>query len=93
MDLLEIGEVVRGARKRAQMTQERLAECVGCNRRTVIRLETGAGEDVRMQTLLNMLTVLDLDLDIVPRGGRPRPDFVMGTDPEDDPDPMDGPRP
>lgn len=56
-------------RKSQGLTHQQLAERAGVSRMTIQRME--AGEDVRLQTMLDALRVLNMDLLIVPELLRP----------------------
>jgi transcriptional regulator with XRE-family HTH domain len=72
MDGLAIN--LRTARRRANMTQERLAELADVGAGTVARLELG-GEDPKLSTLTKLAAALEVDLwDLIPTedGHNPR---------------------
>ena len=62
------GELVREARKRAGLTQARLAELAGTTQSAIARLERG-GRPPRIDTLLRIAEALQCDLvvELVPR--------------------------
>jgi transcriptional regulator with XRE-family HTH domain len=64
--LSEIGELLRTARERAQVSQAVLAEKIGMGRENVIRIEKGRA-NVTVDTLVRMASGLDLDLHVTVR--------------------------
>lgn len=54
-----LGKVVRIARKRKQITQDRLAEKVGVQPRTILEIENGRGNP-RFENLFMMVRLLDI---------------------------------
>lgn len=77
MTLIELGEVVREARRNAGLTQEQLADRVDCSPRTIIRIESGNTDDFRVRLLLDVMTVLSLDMRVEPVKPLARPGFVV----------------
>lgn len=77
MTLIELGEVVREARRNAGLTQEQMAARVGCSPRTIIRIESGNTDDFRVRLLLDVMTVLSLDMRIETVKPLARPVFVV----------------
>jgi HTH-type transcriptional regulator/antitoxin HipB len=61
-----IGAAIRGARTRAGLTQNQLAERAGVSRRWLITLEQGQGERAELRKVLDTLDALDLDLTLAP---------------------------
>lgn len=61
-----LGAAVRARRRRLGLRQEELADLAGCSERFVHTLETGK-PTVRLDKVLAVLTVLGLDLAVVPR--------------------------
>jgi len=77
MTLIELGGVVREARRKAGFTQEQLADRVGCSPRTIIRIESGNTDDFRVRLLLDVMTVLSLDMRVEPVRPLEKPVFVV----------------
>lgn len=59
---------MRAHRRLRGWSQARLASHSGASRVTVARFETGAGRDVRLETLERVCVALDLELLALPRG-------------------------
>jgi len=74
MDIFELGETIREARRSAGMTQEQLAKASGVSRVRVVQLETGTAMDMQMSNVLRLLGALGLELQIA-REGDARPSF------------------
>ncbi|MCB8933713.1 MAG: helix-turn-helix domain-containing protein [Fimbriimonadaceae bacterium] len=64
--LRKVGEVVRRARRDANLSQEQLAALAGLSRRPVYHLETGRGA-VGLDSLVLLLDCLGLEIAIVPK--------------------------
>jgi transcriptional regulator with XRE-family HTH domain len=64
--LAKIGELLRTARERAQVSQAALAEKIGMGRENVIRIEKGRA-NVTVDTLVRIASGLDLDLHVTVR--------------------------
>ena len=72
MDLAEIGERIRAARKERGWTQSRLAIASNASRARIDAIENGRAADFGVRGLLQMLQALNLDLAIGPENrGRP----------------------
>lgn len=67
--LSEIGELLRTARERAQVSQAALAEKVQMGRENVIRIEKGRA-NVTIDTLVRIASGLGLDLHVTLRRRR-----------------------
>ena len=67
--LAEIGERVRVAREKAQLSQEALAEKIQMRRENVIRIEKGRA-NVTVETLVRVATGLGLELGVTLRRRR-----------------------
>lgn len=63
----QIGNLVRRARKRRELSQTRLAERAGVRQETISLLETG-NPAAKLETILAVLAALDLEFRIVARG-------------------------
>jgi len=61
--LVEIGETIRGARERAELSQASLAATVGMQRENMIRVEKGRA-NLTVETLVRIASGLDLDLTV-----------------------------
>ena len=62
MDLIEIGETVRNARKDKGWSQDDLVAASGASRARIAALENGRATEFGVKLLLRILTALDLDL-------------------------------
>lgn len=62
-----LGIALRGARKRKSMNQAEAGKLVGLDQPTVSRVERG-NPGTRLDTLFHLLSALDLELVIQPRG-------------------------
>jgi HTH-type transcriptional regulator/antitoxin HipB len=62
---LQLGNSIRERRRKLGLTQEQLAEKVGVRQRTISDVESAGA--ARIDTLLRMLGVLDLELLVRPR--------------------------
>jgi DNA-binding XRE family transcriptional regulator len=62
------GAALRGARQEAGMTQQQLADAVGTNRRTIVRLE--AGSAVSMGVAVDAVRAVGRDIALIPRFSR-----------------------
>lgn len=65
-DQKQIGNLVRRARKKRGLSQAELGEMSGRRQATISQIETG-NPAARVETILTVLAVLDLELRIVPR--------------------------
>lgn len=63
-----IGRAVKARRESLNMTQEQAAERGITNRYALMKIEDGAATK-QLQTLLDLLYALDLELVVRPRGG------------------------
>jgi transcriptional regulator with XRE-family HTH domain len=72
MDLTEIGERIRTARKERGWTQSRLATAANVSRARIDAIENGRASDFGVRGLIQILQALNLDLSIGPENrGRP----------------------
>lgn len=62
----DFGAILRGRRAALRMSQERLAELIGVNRRVLGELERGKGT-VRLEIALAAARALGLDVELRPR--------------------------
>lgn len=60
----QIGAAIRSARRRADLTQQQLAERAGVSRRWLIALESGHSERAELGKVLDTLDTLGLDLTV-----------------------------
>lgn len=62
----QVGAAVRGARRRAAMTQSELADRAGVSRRWIIMLEQGQASRAELGKILDTLDALGLSLKVTP---------------------------
>lgn len=62
----QLGALIRSARLGRNMTQQQLASLIGKQQKTISAIENG-NDGTRLDTLLQVIAVLDLDLQIIPR--------------------------
>ena len=62
----QIGNAIRRARKQLGLTQSALAQKAGSRQETISTIENGR-LDTRIETLLAVLSALDLEFQITPR--------------------------
>ena len=65
---IQIGRQIQGARRRSKISQEKLAELVGCSCKTISNIENGKIPELRQ--LVNICDVLNLSMDEL---------FALGT--------------
>lgn len=65
IDLAQIGQVVRQARRSRRLSQDRLSQLSGVSRARIAALESERIGDITFRNLLNILQALDLDLRVV----------------------------
>jgi HTH-type transcriptional regulator / antitoxin HipB len=65
-DPKQIGALVRRARKRRVLSQQQLGDNVGLRQETISLIETG-NPATKIETLLAVLSALDLEFQIAPR--------------------------
>ena len=65
IDLAQIGQVVRQARRSRRLSQDRLSRLSGVSRARIAALESERIGDITFRNLLNILQALDLDLRVV----------------------------
>jgi len=65
MNLYEIGQKIRSARKLSGLTQLILAEKANVSRYTLSKLENGQASDAQFKTMQSILSVLRLELTVV----------------------------
>lgn len=69
----QLGALIQTARQRQGLTQHQLASLAGMQQRTISVIETGH-DGLRLDTLLRVLAVLQLDLAALSRAGADTPD-------------------
>jgi len=62
----QIGNLIRSARKKRGLSQTKLGDQAGLRQETISLIETG-NPAVRLETLLAVLSALDLEFRIAPR--------------------------
>lgn len=62
----QIGNLIRRARKKRGLSQSQLGELAGLRQETISLIETG-NPAAKLETILTVLTALDLEFRIVPR--------------------------
>lgn len=65
-DPKQIGALIRRARKQRALSQQQLSEKTGLRQETISLIETGNAA-ARIETLLAVLSALDLEFQIAPR--------------------------
>ena len=63
MEPLRFGERLALMRKRRNMTQRHLAECIGCQQSDIYRLESGLVNDPHMSRLVAIAQALQISTD------------------------------
>lgn len=71
MTLSEIGQKLREARKTQHLSQGELAALLGMSRATISAIENGTVGEIGVRKLMALAAVLDLELLIDTRNGRP----------------------
>jgi transcriptional regulator with XRE-family HTH domain len=71
MTLAEIGQKLREARKAQHLSQGELAGSLGMSRATISAIENGTVGEIGVRKLMALATMLDLELLIDTRRGRP----------------------
>jgi len=74
LDIIEIADKIREARKQRKMTQQQLADAAGISRRALIDLEAGRSPDPGFISVIRILMAVGLDLRITQANSR-RPTF------------------
>ncbi|MBN9145668.1 MULTISPECIES: helix-turn-helix transcriptional regulator [unclassified Novosphingobium] len=62
----QLGALVRSARLERNLTQQQLANLIGKQQKTISAIENGS-EGTKLDTLLSVIAILDLDLQVVSR--------------------------
>lgn len=74
--LLEIGQLLKAARKARQLTQEQVAEMAGISRPRYREIEAGSSA-ARTTTLINIARALGLELMLIPQAMVPAVDALL----------------
>lgn len=62
----QLGALIQSERLRRNMTQQQLASLIGKQQKTISAIENGS-EGTKLDTLLRVIAILDLDLQVIPR--------------------------
>lgn len=62
MDMLEIGQLLRQARKSKTLSQAALAQQLGMSRATISGIENGTVPEIGIRKILSLCTALGLEL-------------------------------
>lgn len=62
----QLGALIQSERLRKNMTQQQLASLIGKHQKTISAIENG-NAGTKLDTLLSVIAVLDLDLQVMPR--------------------------
>ena len=62
----QLGEILRRLRRQKEITQGALGEKTSLRQATISKMEQGEAS-IRLQTLFDVLTALDLELEVGPR--------------------------
>lgn len=71
MNLNDIGQALKAARRKAGLTQAELADPLGMSRATVSALESGRCEEIGATKLAALLDLVGLELTVAERRTRP----------------------
>ena len=66
MNIIEIGEQIRAARKQKKLSQSKLAGMLGMGRGRLSQLETGDALGIGLHTVLRVCMALKLELVVAP---------------------------
>lgn len=84
MDLIDIGEALREARKSAGLSQSELAELADTGRARIDAIENGRAPEVGVKFLLRLMNAVGLDLRMTTfNAGRPTLDDLQAENQED----------
>jgi len=64
MDNIEIGKLIRKARKGKKITQEELAKRAGLSRATIINVEKGRFRSLSFASVLSVLRIVGYDISV-----------------------------
>jgi transcriptional regulator with XRE-family HTH domain len=67
MDLSEVGQIAREARKKRRLTQDEVAAPLGMGRATLSRLENGMVDEIGIRKIMALCDQLGLELVVRPR--------------------------
>lgn len=81
--LLEIGQLLKTARKDLGLTQEQVADMAGISRPRYREIETGSAA-ARATTLINIARALGLELMLIPQAMVPAVDALLQPHDDDD---------
>lgn len=81
--LLEIGQLLKTARKGLGLTQEQVADMAGISRPRYREIETGSAA-ARATTLINIARALGLELMLIPQAMVPAVDALLQPHDDDD---------
>ena len=70
MNILELGQTIRTARKQRNMTQTELTELLGISRATLSALENGTINEVGIRKVMAICSVLGLEISVQPLQAR-----------------------
>ena len=62
----QLGALIQSERLRRNMTQQQLASLIGKQQKTISAIENGS-EGTKLDTLLRVIAILELDLQVIPR--------------------------
>jgi HTH-type transcriptional regulator / antitoxin HipB len=71
MELDEIGQLIRAARKNRKLTQQTLAQQLGMGRATISGIETGSVAEIGVRKILSICAALGLELLAQEKSKRP----------------------
>lgn len=74
--LLEVGSVLKAARKDLRLTQEQVADMAGISRPRYREIEVGSAA-ARVTTLINIARALGLELMLIPKAIAPAVDALL----------------
>lgn len=69
--LFNIGQQIRGARKKTGISQAELAKALGMSRTTIGQIENGSVQEIGVRKLIRVLEFLGLELRVRPAGQSP----------------------
>jgi len=64
MDNIEIGKLIRKARKERKITQEELAKRAGLSRATIVSIEKGRIGSLSFASIISVLRIIGYDISI-----------------------------
>ncbi|MFM9977229.1 MAG: helix-turn-helix transcriptional regulator [Sphingomonadaceae bacterium] len=62
----QLGALIQSARQKRGLSQQQLASLIGKRQKTISAIENGS-DGTKLDTLLRVIAILDLDIQIVPR--------------------------